>query len=64
MKNKFILVFLIFFSSLQIFAVSSQIEKNFIKASLSEKITIVKNLKEKDLVRKKPLIFQLKIRLS
>ena len=50
MKNKFILAFLIFFSSLQIFAVSSQIEKNFIKASLAEKITIVKNLKEKDLV--------------
>jgi 2-phospho-L-lactate guanylyltransferase (CobY/MobA/RfbA family) len=50
MKNKFILAFLIFFSSLQIFAVSSQTEKNFIKASLAEKITIVKNLKEKDLV--------------
>ena len=50
MKNKFILAFLIFFSSLQIFAVLSQIEKNFIKASLAEKITIVKNLKEKDLV--------------
>ena len=50
MKNKFILSLLMFFFSLQIFAASSQTEKNFIKASLSEKIKIIENLKEKDLI--------------